>query len=87
MTSNSKEGSMSEKELILKHISKHDGEWGWYQLDRALSVKQIHLGQELLAVLSGLEEEGLISGSGDDPGHPKYRLTEAGREFVGRLDA
>lgn len=78
---------MTEKELILTQISKHDGKWGWYQLDRALTTKQVNLGQELLAVLSGLEEDGLIFGSSDDPGHPKYHLTEAGRQFVAQLNA
>ncbi len=82
MTSNSNASNMSEKEQILKHISKHDGEWGWYQLDRALAHDQIHLGQELLAILKSLEEEGLITASGTESGHPKYHLTEVGKARV-----
>lgn len=73
----------NSREQVLQQIAKHDGEWGWYQLDRALSRDQVHLGRELIAILKSLEEEGLISSSpGATAGHPRYHITKAGQAVV-----
>jgi DNA-binding PadR family transcriptional regulator len=70
---------------ILELISTHDGQWGWYQLDRALSLLN-HSGIRegtLTALLKELEEKDLIqtrqiTGSTQS----KYVLTEKGKEFL-----
>jgi DNA-binding PadR family transcriptional regulator len=70
---------------ILELISTQDGQWGWYQLDRALSLLN-HLSIRegtLMSLLKELEEKDLIqtrqiTGSTQS----RYMLTEKGKEFL-----
>ena len=70
---------------ILELISTHDGQWGWYQLDRALSLlnhPSIREGN-LMALLKKLEEKNLIEPR-QITGFTqlKYSLTEKGKKFL-----
>lgn len=48
-------------DATLKLISEHNGEWGWYKLDRALNYINVPTGGQLMKVLRELENNGLIS--------------------------
>jgi hypothetical protein len=72
---------------ILDLIAAHDGEFSWYQLDRALSVWAAERGLSPLAglpgVLRALEREGLIAAAaGPNPSQPVYSVTARGRQAV-----
>jgi DNA-binding PadR family transcriptional regulator len=70
---------------ILELISAHDGQWGWYQLDRALSLvnhSSIREGS-LMNLLKDLEERELIkSKQVPKSPQPKYLITGKGKEFL-----
>lgn len=72
---------MNELRLeILKTVKKFDGQYGWYQLDRAISSSGIVINENLLGVLRELEAHGFISSLNDEKGKdPKYLLTPTGR--------
>ena len=63
---------------LLRLIQRHDGEWGWYQLDRALSGRgQFDVG--VPAALDVLEEQALVCRDGPrGPATTHYSVTEAG---------
>lgn len=66
------------KKIILKMVQDHDGKWGWYQIDRALSIKGI-VGVNVGAAMAQLREEGLVIGDGDvQQASTRYTLTKAG---------
>jgi CheY-like chemotaxis protein/DNA-binding PadR family transcriptional regulator len=70
---------------ILELISAHDGQWGWYQLDRALSLINHSIIREgnLMSLLKELEEQELITSEQIPKSpHPKYLLTNKGKEFL-----
>ncbi|MDT5124041.1 MAG: hypothetical protein QOC96_3523 [Acidobacteriota bacterium] len=68
---------------ILKLIYENDGRWSWYQLDRALSVRQLHGGGRLIKVLQHLEENGLIrSEASSEDSVPRYYVTDAGKRLL-----
>jgi hypothetical protein len=72
---------------ILELIAAHDGEFSWYQLDRALSVWAVERGLPPLAnlpgVLRALEREGWIAAAaGPNPSQPVYSVTTSGRQAV-----
>jgi DNA-binding HxlR family transcriptional regulator len=72
-----------EQELLAL-IAEHDGQWGWYQLDRALSVRGIDV-SGLMAALDALERARLVAVSLAKPGQqPHYRLTTKGRRLRGK---
>jgi DNA-binding HxlR family transcriptional regulator len=72
---------------LLRRIAAHDGEWTWYQLDRALSVRDLIPMEPLPKLLRELERRGLIrSGPGPNPAQPTYFVTAAGRERLSELD-
>lgn len=60
---------------ILELISKHNGQWGWYQLDRALSLRDepVVFEGNLMTLLKELEKNNLIcSGKDKKRSHPAY---------------
>lgn len=71
----------SVKRQLLKSISKHDGEWGWYQLDRVVNPRDLPTGHTAMSVLEMLEQEGLIQQRPAEP-QARYSLTDKGRDEV-----
>jgi DNA-binding HxlR family transcriptional regulator len=70
---------------ILELISEHDGQWGWYQLDRALSLINHSIIREgtLMSFLKNLEEQELIKSEQIPKSpQPKYSLTNKGKELL-----
>jgi DNA-binding PadR family transcriptional regulator len=70
---------------ILELISEHDGQWGWYQIDRALSLIDHSIIREgtLMNLLKDLEEQELIkSEQAPKSPQPKYSLTNKGKQFL-----
>ncbi len=69
------------KRDILRLVARHDGEWFWYQVDRALSGTRPGCVGPFMAEISELEAEGLIAirpnvALGEQG---RYWLTETGR--------
>lgn len=75
------------KKAIIQLVKEHDGEWSWYQLDRALSLRKISTHGRLMTVLKELETLGLITSNDlpEDP-QPRYSLTEAGRRHLNQAN-
>jgi len=71
----------SVKSQLLRAISKHDGEWGWYQLDRMVNPRDLPDGFNVMSVLTVLEQDGLVRQVPAEP-QSRYALTEKGREEV-----
>jgi DNA-binding PadR family transcriptional regulator len=68
---------------LLETIADHDGDYGWYQLDRAVSSTGVVINERLLDVLRELEGNGfLTSASNGSKKDPVYRITEAGRKVI-----
>ncbi|GAB3878944.1 hypothetical protein GCM10028824_41530 [Hymenobacter segetis] len=66
---------------LLTYIQKHDGEWYWYQLDRALSATIGLNGRQLMKELDALRTAGLIK-SQEVAGRSYYFITDEGRRVV-----
>ena len=66
------------EEKLLRSIQKHDGEWGWYQLDRMVNPRNLPEGMTAMDVLNVLETDGLIIQRPSAPQN-KYQITDAGR--------
>ena len=69
---------------ILRLVARHDGEWFWYHVDRALSGTRPGCVGPFMAEISELASAGLIEirpnfALGDQG---RYWLTEAGRAVV-----
>ena len=69
------------KRDVLRAIARHDGEWYWYQLDRALSGRSPDCIGPFGVEIDELAAEGLIEirPASELPGGVRYWLTEAGR--------
>ena len=71
---------------VLKLVSEHNGQWSWYQLDRALTQRvggwePAIVSRDLMPALRELEQAGLIATSaGHNPGQPLYSITPAGQQ-------
>ncbi len=69
---------------ILRLVARHDGEWFWYHIDRALSGARIGCVGPFTAEIGDLESAGLIETRPNfalgDQG--RYWRTEAGRAAV-----
>lgn len=66
------------KSSILELISEHDGEWGWYQIDRALTTRGLPTAG-MMAALKALEHDGFIEMRRmPEWKQPHYFLTEKG---------
>lgn len=78
---------VKKKALIL--IKAHDGEWGWYQLDRALAqIGMVNCG--IPELVKELVRDGLVSLSGDpELASTRFSLTPEGVSSCGNetLDA
>ncbi len=68
---------------ILGFINKHNGDWSWYQLDRALVSHRTDpsLMGHMMSILDQLEQSGYICSEGAGA-HPRYQITEAGRRLL-----
>jgi hypothetical protein len=71
----------SIKIKLLKTIQKHDGEWGWYKLERMIDPRELPDGSNVMTILKDLEIEGLIKMIATEP-HSTFALTDLGREHV-----
>jgi DNA-binding PadR family transcriptional regulator len=73
---------------ILQIISDNDGEFSWYQIDRALSRRGTGGGSasgNLLSILRELEMAGLVAArAGHHAAQPLYSVTPAGQQQLGR---
>jgi DNA-binding PadR family transcriptional regulator len=74
---------------ILELIHAHDGQWSWYQIDRALShwspQKEEHrqMAGSLMDVLRELEEHGLVTTkAGHHTSQPVYVMTTKGQQAL-----
>lgn len=68
---------------ILRIVSKNDGKFSWYQLDRQLTFNGIEISENLMQAIRSLESVGLItSKQGDNASQPLYSLTPQGKTFV-----
>jgi hypothetical protein len=71
-------------ELLLA-IAAHDGQWSWYQLDRALSRKGIVAGSDMFHVLDQLLADDLVREERRQEWiQPHLWLTEKGKAFLDR---
>jgi len=72
---------------ILEIIKANDGNFSWYQLNRALtSQKGVDPGivsRDLMPALHELEQAGFITArAGPNPALPLYSLTPTGEQFL-----
>lgn len=72
------------RNLLLTKIAEHDGQWSWYQLDRAVISKNPTMNMSLMPTLQSLESEGLILPIIDSkfPGQPRYLITDKGAREI-----
>lgn len=80
---------MSQYELgreILRLVASHNGEWYWYQIDRALTGKYADPPTQLMDCIRGLEKSGLIEIRPNSAlgAIPRYWVTNAGRLAAAR---
>jgi DNA-binding HxlR family transcriptional regulator len=66
---------------ILSLIAKHDGQWGWYNLEIRLSMAALN-DFKLMSHIKSLEEEGLIRVEQAPEKHPRYWITDAGKAAI-----
>lgn len=68
---------------ILRLVGEHEGEWGWYQFERAFPpgwFAEESPGTRAMDILGQLERDGLVAISDGAP--RKYRLTERGADLL-----
>jgi hypothetical protein len=72
------------KREILRLVARHDGQWHWYQIDRALSGQHPDCIGPFFAEIRELAAEGMIEIllCPELAGGERYWLTEAGRAAV-----
>ncbi len=67
---------------IVELVAEHDGEWGWYQLDRGLTMSGI-VGVHVPSAVMSLRDAGLLNISGDaQSASSRYTLTAAGKRLL-----
>ena len=74
----------SVQQKLLRSIEKHDGEWGWYQLDRVVNPRDLPVGATVMDVLRSLETDGLIEQRPATPQN-RYAITNAGRDALSEV--
>jgi DNA-binding PadR family transcriptional regulator len=76
------------KRSILEKVAAHDGQWYWYQLDRAIVSGFPHVAQQLIPAIKELEAESLIriTPSPERPDLQVYWITDQGRALLGVTD-
>jgi DNA-binding HxlR family transcriptional regulator len=69
---------------ILEKVAAHDGQWYWYQLDRAIVSSFPQLAQELMPAIRELETGGLfrITPNPKQPDLQVYWITEQSRTLL-----
>lgn len=73
---------MSQSIVLLRLIASSDGQLGWYQLDRAVSMRGI-VGMHIPSELARLVSAGLVTCDGDPKAAAsRYRITDAGRSVL-----
>ena len=77
------------KHAVLECVAAHDGQWYWYQLDRALIATNPHLSAELMTAIQELETDGFIriSQNPERPDLPVYWVTDAGNAALAARSA
>ncbi len=72
------------KREVLRAVAAHDGEWYWYQVDRAVSGRRPDCIGPFFAEIRELAAEGLIEirPRPDVPGGERYWLTDAGKSAI-----
>ncbi len=72
------------KRAVLTKIAAHDGQWYWYQLDRAIISKHPQMGDQLMPAIEELEAEELIriAANPERPDLHLYWITEDGRKAL-----
>jgi hypothetical protein len=74
---------MDIRAAVVELVSRNDGQWSWYQLDRGLAAKGFSGGSELPSVIKSLVEDDFVK---EMPGYsaaqPMYAITEKGKEFL-----
>lgn len=75
---------VAAKREVLRAIAGHDGEWYWYQVDRAVSDRGPDCIGPFFEEIRELAAEGLIEirSCAELPGGERYWLTEAGRAAI-----
>ena len=74
---------MTTKVDVLKRIARHDGEWGWYQLERAIDPRTLAPDTTVMSLVRELETNGLVIELSAKP-MPKYKLTEKGSKLLAK---
>jgi DNA-binding PadR family transcriptional regulator len=64
----------------LSLIAQHDGNWSWYQLDRALDVRRFPDGYRLNRLLQELEAGGWITSRTVEGKPSRLSITAKGRD-------
>ena len=70
------------RDQLLRAIEKHDGVWGWYQLDRVVNPHDLPEGKTAMDILRELESEGMIRQIPAIPQN-KYAISDVGRAALG----
>ena len=72
------------KRDVLRLVARHDGQWYWYQIDRALSGRRPDCIGPFGAEIDELAAEGLIEvrRNPELDEHPRYWLTDKGRSAL-----
>jgi len=71
----------SAKHTLLTKIACHDGEWGWYQIERGFDSRNLPEGVTAMTLVDDLVEEGLLEVIAGEP-IDRYRLTARGKATV-----
>ncbi len=69
------------KDVILKRIAAHDGEWGWYQLERFINARDLPPGKTVMSLLNELKKDGPIVQV-----RAEYQLTDKGKAQAESID-
>jgi DNA-binding PadR family transcriptional regulator len=64
---------------VLEIVKRHNGEYSWYQLDRALSVSGVQHAGNLMQVLRTLVADGyIVTTAGPNTAQPLYSIGDRG---------
>lgn len=77
-------GFEKAKPKLLAVIAQHDGEWGWYQFERAFPpgwFQDVPAEVRVMTILDAMEAEGLVKQVPSEP-FARYALTTKGRGEV-----
>ena len=78
---------MDIRNSVLKLIAANDGKWSWYQIERALSARNINSEGRLMSlILSLVSDELVVELSSSELPQPKYAITDKGRVVLTTAD-